>query len=659
MGEKVGDATPPDVHCRLLTVACGELKVSLAAKAEAIARGVAGLVVDELQACADKMGNAYETIFNRLQENSGSAEAVMEMTAYLQSCEIEMEKLRQGLETDLEARLTLLAKVNQELPDETFTAVYTTLGWPGRVYKVADDAQKKQEEDRNHFMEELRNDKERFGEELEEWEVEIKALSSMGDMAEVEENAAKVHALQAKIDDGKERANLYNSREELFWLARHRASSACRLAQVAGALQLVVDHSDQLPARLPHLARGSVHGAVAGAGGGRRRQLVAAAVQARQVLGAPRSTESCGVRQGEDRRFQAAPAADYSDAQPCMRDRHWKTLADQVGKPVQPNEMSTLASLLEQNVGDYIEQIQEASDTASKEFSLEKALDKMLGEWKPMEFDCMEYRDTGTYILRALDDIQTLFDDHIVKTQAMRSSPFVKPFEQRCRDWEKKLISMQEIIDEWLKCQSVWLYLEPIFSSEDIMRQMPQEAKRFTQVDRMWRKVMQQTEAKPNVLMATAQEGMHESFVNANQLLELIQQGLNDYLEAKRLSFARLFFLSNDELLQILSETKDPLRVQPHLKKCFEGINNLTFDDKLIIHGMVSVEGEKVPFKETLDPQAANGMVEKWLLQVESMMKDAISGVNQKCYAAYPTKPRIEWVLDWPGMVIIAVDQIF
>ena len=106
--------------------------------------------------------------------------------------------------------------------------------------------------------------------------------------------------------------------------------------------------------------------------------------------------------------------------------------------------------------------------------------------------------------------------------------------------------------------QSVWLYLEPIFASEDIMRQMPTEAKRFTQVDRLWRKVMLATVAKPNVLLATAQEGLLGSFQEANRLLELIQKGLNDYLEKKRLAFARLFFLSNDELLQILSETKEP-----------------------------------------------------------------------------------------------------
>ena len=134
---------------------------------------------------------------------------------------------------------------------------------------------------------------------------------------------------------------------------------------------------------------------------------------------------------------------------------------------------------------------------------------------------------------------------------------------------------------------------------------------------------MVKTNKNKKVVEACYKEGLLERFIQNNKHLDSIQRSLDDFLEEKRSKFPRFYFLSDDELIEILSQTRNPKAVQPHLGKCFDNITKAQFREEedifetnpnQEIQGMFSAEGEYVAFRQ---PVVTDGMVEYWLKQFE------------------------------------------
>lgn len=147
---------------------------------------------------------------------------------------------------------------------------------------------------------------------------------------------------------------------------------------------------------------------------------------------------------------------------------------------------------------------------------------------------------------------------------------------------------MSDVLEEWAKCQGEWMYLQPIFDSADIAKQLPNESKKFKTVDTTWKHTMDHASKVIMVLEMCSTDGLLERLHDANKHLEQIQKELKNYLEKKREKFARFYFLSDTDLLEILSQTKEPTSVQPHLRKVFENINEVEFDKDKKILAMMS-----------------------------------------------------------------------
>jgi len=350
-----------------------------------------------------------------------------------------------------------------------------------------------------------------------------------------------------------------------------------------------------------------------------------------------------------------------------LQDRHWEAMETTTGLQLPHNKSTTVQDMLECGLHNYTAQIEDTCVSAQKEAALVKVLDKMESDWDGMVFGTKDWR--SGQILAGIDEIQQALDDQIVKTQAMKGSRFVKPYLARVESWEHDLVTMQEILDNSLKVQSTWLYLEPIFSSDDIMRQMPEEGKLFRQVDAVWRASMDETKAHGDCLTVARRPGLLHEMVSANSKLDVISKGLNDYLRTKMLAFPRFFFLSNDELLEILAETKDPTKVQVHLKKCFEGMAALQFEKNLDITCCFDAMKEKIPFeyeevghitaqgKTIINPKDSGGNVEQWLVEVEVMMRKSLANIIDKAMVDYAAEPRLSWICKWQGQVVLAGNQ--
>ncbi|KAJ7369814.1 hypothetical protein OS493_036331 [Desmophyllum pertusum] len=343
----------------------------------------------------------------------------------------------------------------------------------------------------------------------------------------------------------------------------------------------------------------------------------------------------------------------------ALRTRHWEAIQNVIGTRIVRDKYFTLGNLLQLKVFQHKEKISDISSQASNEATLEQMLQKVMDFWNHTDFQLSVHPSRDIAIITGADDIITAVEESQVTLSNIRGSRFVTPIKALVEDWDRKLKLFARTLDEWLLCQRNWLYLETIFSAADIQRQLPNEARLFAQVDKSWKDIMRRTIDKPNALRSSTAAGVLEVLQASNSHLEKIHRCLEDYLETKRLVFARFYFLSNEDLLDILANSKNPNAVQPHLRKCFGNIYQLGIvrqaHSPAQIQNMTSEGGESVQLPKTL---RARGTVESWLYNVELAMYETVKMHLKKCLLDYGTRDYSEWVLAHPGQAVLTVSQI-
>ena len=346
----------------------------------------------------------------------------------------------------------------------------------------------------------------------------------------------------------------------------------------------------------------------------------------------------------------------------ALKERHWNVLLDALG-------LHTSVEFL--HVGDFWtpmfhekeEKITEVLATAQGEKAIEEYLRQVREFWSGYTLELVVYGQRCK-LIRGWEELFQQLDEYIAALESMKQSPYYSVFAEEAENWCDKLTRIRVLFDMWIDVQRRWVYLEGIFmGGADIVQQLPQDYARFKVIDTEFVGTMRKVAVQPRVLDVFNTANIQRTLERLSQQLAKVQKALGAFLERQRQLFSRFYFVGDEDLLEIIGNNSDPMKLQRHLNKMFAGINALEYvteEGAVELRAMVSKEGEVVHFIHPVRVEKACSVVTQ-LQRVEQAMQETLAVSLEQALAALTALESasfIDWIARYPSQIILLATQI-
>lgn len=309
---------------------------------------------------------------------------------------------------------------------------------------------------------------------------------------------------------------------------------------------------------------------------------------------------------------------------------HWTELFSLLGLKNVTQDTLKFGQILDkhENIVKNETALKQLHSRAQGEAQIREALDDVKAWSKDTRFATTAHPDReGVILITDWKDLLSALSDNQALLSSMKDSPYFSIFSSDANKWEERLSTLDAYLRNMNQIQRKWVYLEPIFRRGAL----PSQQDRFNNIDGHYLNIMKAVK-NDTLVMSLAAHPEYKGILNdVLEQLEVCQKSLNKFLEMKRDSFPRFYFISDDDLLEILALSKNPTVIQSHLKKLFMGISRVVFDQqKENIVKILSVEGEEVLLNK---PVHITDEVEFWLSELDDEMKSTLKSHLQQCYS--------------------------
>ncbi|KAF2488243.1 dynein heavy chain, N-terminal region 2-domain-containing protein [Neohortaea acidophila] len=346
----------------------------------------------------------------------------------------------------------------------------------------------------------------------------------------------------------------------------------------------------------------------------------------------------------------------------AVRERHWIKIFKALHPQRRYSAISmTLGDVWDLQLGPSEAVIRDVISQAQGEMALEEFVRTVREHWQNYTLDLVQYQ-SKCRLIRGWDDLFAKCSDHLNSLQAMRHSPYYREFEEEASSWEDKLNRIHVLFDVWIDVQRQWVYLQGVFTGNaDIKHLLPLETSRFANINSEFMSVLKKVYRSPQVLEVLNIPDVQRQLERLADLLNKIQKALGEYLEKERVAFPRFYFVGDEDLLEIIGNSNDTLRIAKHLGKMFAGISGLVMEESNIL-GLRSKEGEQCMLRRPIS-LTDTPKINDWLKALEVGMRETLSdllveavhdldGIADDDDAAFE-----EYISKYPAQIVVLASQ--
>ncbi|SCM22337.1 dynein heavy chain, putative [Plasmodium berghei] len=268
-----------------------------------------------------------------------------------------------------------------------------------------------------------------------------------------------------------------------------------------------------------------------------------------------------------------------------IKERHIKEIENNINEEKESNNEEKITIQIDDNtltiyfyklnVMKYQDIISEVIIKAYNEKLIEETIDKFQKHWEQIYFKTKNYKND--IILAYIDDncIDTI-EEHQITLQNCFSSKYFLFFSTELNLWQKKISNIYEVIQLLKDIEKLWAYLQNMYiHSEEVKKELPLYSKFFLTINDEYLEMLKQVNDKNTKIIDFSNEpGVIDKLEDLKVKLCKSEKPLNEYLDSKRKSFPRFFFISSTDLIDILSNGNNFKLVNTHIQKIFLSIRS-------------------------------------------------------------------------------------